>query len=151
MAAHAKASEFTPDNYSFALLGRGNLAGKQFYVLQLSPKRECTELIRGKAWIDADTFLVTRIEGEPAKNPSWWVKNLHLSINYGRADGLWLPLETRATADLRLLGTHTLSSNSVQVQALTENGKFQPAKTAVSNNRRQAPQRVAAAGVWVAQ
>jgi outer membrane lipoprotein-sorting protein len=149
MAAHAKASEFTTDNYRFALLGNGTLAGKQFYVLQLSPKRECTELVRGKMWVDSATFLVTRIEGEPAKNPSWWVKSLHLTIDYGRADGMWLPLETRATADLRLIGKHTLSSESVQVQAVTENAKLQPAKPLPRKSK--TPHSAAAAGVWVAQ
>jgi hypothetical protein len=105
------------------------------------------ELLRGRAWVDPATFLVTRIEGEPAKNPSWWVKTVHLSIDYGRADGLWLPLETRATADLRLIGKHTLTSENVRVQAIAENAMLQPSKAASRTTK--PPHSVAAAAVWV--
>ncbi len=99
-----------------------------------SPKHESVELLRGKAWVDAENFLVVRVEGEPAKSPSWWVKNLNVVIDYGRADGVWLPLATRATADVRLLGTHILTSKDVEVQAATENAKLSPVP-------RRAPQR----------
>lgn len=147
MAEHSHIAELSINNYNFALLGRDTLGGKEFYVLQLNPKRECTELIRGKAWIDPASFLVTRIEGEPAKSPSWWVKSLHVSIDYGRADGMWLILGTRATADLRLLGKNTLTSQNLEVQAVREDAKLKPAVKMPRQGK--AAQAVAAAGIWV--
>ncbi len=150
MAKRPAHSEFCTDNYDFALLGQEALNGRAAYVLQLTPKQERTELLRGKAWVDAASFLVVKVEGEPAKSPSWWVKNLNVVINYGRADGVWLPLTTRATADIRLLGTHVLTSKDVQVQAATENAK------ATSASKRPAVRKpvtgsVDQAAVWVAR
>ena len=48
----------------FALLGRETIDGHDCYVLQLSPKREAVELVRGKAWVDASNFELRRIAGE---------------------------------------------------------------------------------------
>lgn len=134
MAKGSGDSDFCSDNYDFALLGQQTLNGRLAYVLQLKPKHESVELLRGKAWVDAENFLVVRVEGEPAKSPSWWVKNLNVVIDYGRADGVWLPLATRATADVRLVGTHILTSKDVEVHAATENAKLSPVP-------RRAPQR----------
>ena len=146
MAKQPVRSDFCNDNYDFALLGKESLNGKTAYVLQLSPRAETTELLRGKAWVDPDSFLVVKVEGEPAKNPSWWIKDLKIAIDYGRADGVWLPLATRATADIRLLGTHTLTSKDVEVHAVTENAKLSPKKT---NRRMRSPNSAVDAGVWV--
>ena len=67
MAAHAEQHEVTPRNYDFALLGRETIEGHDCYVLQLMPKRQAVELIRGKAWVDAGDFTIRRMEGSPAK------------------------------------------------------------------------------------
>ena len=148
MAKDSVRSDFCAGNYDFALLGQETLNGRQVYVLQLSPKHSTIELLRGKAWVDADNFLVVKVDGEPAKNPSWWVKDLRIVIDYGRADGVWLPLATRATANLRLLGTHTLTSKDVEVHTVGENAKLSPAHSRAprqSHSSRSADQ----AAVWV--
>ncbi len=148
LAKESGSSDFCTANYDFALLGQEALNGRPAYVLRLSPKHATTELLRGKAWVDAANFLVVKVEGEPAKSPSWWIKDLRIVIDYGRADGVWLPLSTRATADLRLLGTHTLTSKDVQVHAAEENAELSPShKTAGQRNQSRTP--VADAGVWV--
>jgi len=139
---------FCNENYDFALLGRELVNGKPAYVLKLSPKQARTELLRGKAWVDAGNFLVVKAEGEPAKSPSWWIKDLNIVITYGRADGVWLPLTTRATADLRLLGTHVLTSKDVEVHAVTESAKLTPAAKQ-SAARKRSRSAVDQAAVWV--
>ncbi len=146
MARQPVRSDFCTDNYDFALLGQETLNGRPTYVLQLKPKHDVVELLRGKAWVDAESFLVVRVEGEPAKNPSWWIKDLKIAIDYGRADGVWLPLATRATADLRLVGTHTLTSRDLEVHAATENAKLSPARR---NRPHRSSNPAVAAGVWV--
>jgi hypothetical protein len=150
MAKGSVHSDFCTDNYDFVLLGQETLNGRPTYLLQLKPKHQAVELLRGKAWVDAESFLVLRVEGEPAKNPSWWVKDLKVAIDYGRADGVWLPLATRATADLRLVGTHTLTSKDLEVHAATENAKLSPAPHHApqrNSSRHSATQATAAA--WV--
>jgi len=147
MAKGSVNSDFCADNYDFALLGQEMLNGKPAYVLQLTPKHDAVELIRGKAWVDAESFLVVRAEGTPAKNPSWWIKDLKIVINYGRADGVWLALATRATADLRLVGTHTLTSKDLEVHAATENAKLPPPR----RNRVRHSNDSALEAVWISR
>lgn len=148
MAKQPVRSDFCTDNYDFALQGQEILNGRPTYVLQLSPKHETTELLHGKAWVDAENFLVVRVKGEPAKNPSWWIKDLTIAIDYGRADGVWLPLATRATADLRLLGTHILTSKDVEVHAVAENAKLSHAPQRAVKRNGSRPS-IGEAAVWV--
>lgn len=148
MARDSVNSDFCTRNYDFALLGQETFNGEQVYVLQLKPKHEAVELLRGKAWVDAKSFLVVKAEGEPAKNPSWWIKDLKIVIDYGRADGVWLPLATRATADLRLLGTHTLTSKDLEVHAATQSAKLAPPRRHSARSNGSA---AAEAAAWVSR
>ncbi len=148
MAKGSVHSDFCTDNYDFALLGQETLNGRSSYVLQLKPKHQAIELLRGRAWVDAESFLVVRVEGEPAKNPSWWIKDLNIAIDYGRADGVWLPLATRATADLRLVGTHTLTSKDLEVHAASEDVKLSPARR---NRPHPSSNSAVATGAWVSR
>src|SRR5579864_5584468 len=106
MTGHSQLYDLSPDNYNFALLGRDTLDGHDCYVLQITPKREAVELIRGKAWVDSQRFHVRRIEGETAKSPSIWIKQVQVTISYGDVNGVWLETATRAVADVRLAGPH---------------------------------------------
>ncbi len=152
MAKDSSNSDFSTANYDFALLGQESLDGRTCYVLQLSPKRDTTELLRGKAWVDASTFLVLRIKGQPAKNPSWWIKDLTVAVDYGRADGIWLPLATRAKAELHLFGTHVLMSKDVQVQTATQNASLSPtANTTTSRSLSRPSSPIADAAEWLAR
>jgi hypothetical protein len=150
MTKDSSDSEFSPANYDFALLGQQSLNGKQCYVLRLVPKHETTELLKGKAWVDATSFLIVRAEGEPAKTPSWWIRDLHVAIDFGRADGIWLPLATRATAELRLVGTHVLTSRDVEVEAATQSaGLSRP--TSANTGRKRSRNAAVDAGVWMSR
>ena len=100
MATHAESHQLNPRNYQFALVGQEAVEGHNCYVLQLTPNRHEPELVNGKAWVDASSFQVRRIEGTPAKSPSWWIHNLHVTINYGAVQGIWTQLATKAVADV---------------------------------------------------
>lgn len=150
MTKNSSDSEFSPVNYDFALLGQQSLNGKQCYVLRLTPKHETAELLKGKAWVDATNFLIVRAEGEPAKTPSWWIKDLHVAIDFGRADGIWLPLATRATAELRLVGTHVLTSRDVQVQAATQSARLSR-PTSSNTSRKRSRNAAVDTGVWMSR
>lgn len=49
-------------NYRVRLLGTEVAAGRSCYVLELSPKIKSKFLIAGKAWVDADSYGVVRLE-----------------------------------------------------------------------------------------
>lgn len=113
MASDWHQSAVTEDNYKFTFLGEEVTNGRRCYVLGLEPKRDSKELIKGKAWVDAQTYRIHRIEGEPVKSPSWWIKNLQITLLFSGVDGMWLQTATQAKAEVRMFGTHTLSSHDL--------------------------------------
>jgi hypothetical protein len=74
------------------------------------------QLVRGNIWIDAKTYLPLRMEGEPAKNPSWLVRDVHIALLYSDVGGMWLQTSLEATATVRILGTYRLISRDMQYQ-----------------------------------
>jgi hypothetical protein len=55
-------------NYDFELTGQERAPSGSTYLLRVSPKRKGKFLYRGRIWVDAKDFAVTRLEGEPTKN-----------------------------------------------------------------------------------
>jgi hypothetical protein len=53
---------------------------------------------------------VRQIEGEIAKTPSWWLKRVHVKIEFADVEGTWLQTSMEAVADVRMVGPHTLIS-----------------------------------------
>jgi hypothetical protein len=148
MAGDTQSHEVTTQNYNIALVGRETIDGHDCYVLQLSPKREAVDLVRGNAWVDASNFELRRIAGKTAKSPSFWIKNLNVTINYGEVKGVWLQTSTQATADVRIAGPHVLTSRELDVQTATFNARTQaPAKA--GNRRSNVHGTVADAATWV--
>jgi hypothetical protein len=79
------------------------------YVLGVLPRTNNKFLYRGKIWVDAKDFAVTKIEAEPAKNPSFWIKKSSIEHKYTKLDGLWLPSENHSESWTRLGGRASLS------------------------------------------
>ena len=79
-------------------------------MLEVSPKTKNKFLILGRIWVDAEDFAVTRVEGQPAKNPSFWIHNVHVVQKYGRTGQVLVArAETSRSADARIFGTTDLS------------------------------------------
>lgn len=104
-------------NYNFALLSDGEMNGRSCYVLQLIPKRQEKTLLKGRAWVDKQTYLVHRVEGDMSKTPSWWLKKVHMTMLYAEVAGMWLPTGTDAVAEVRIFGRHTFTSRAIKVQS----------------------------------
>jgi len=99
----------TRANYNFELSGYDVSPEGGTYVLNLLPKTKNKFLYRGKIWVDGEDFAVTRIEGEPGKNPSMWIRKTSIAHRYTKVEGFWLPAENRTESLIRLGGTATLS------------------------------------------
>ena len=54
------------------------------------------------------------MEGAPARAPSWWVRNIHVAMDFRVVHGMWLQTALRSTANVRLLGEHTLVAHDVE-------------------------------------
>ena len=65
-------------------------------------------------WVDADTYLPRRFEGELAKNPSWWVQDVRVVFIYGNVGGMWLQTASEASGNVRILGRSTRVSRDVR-------------------------------------
>jgi hypothetical protein len=75
----------------------------------LFPKTRNKFLYRGKIWVDAKDFAVVRIEGEPGKSPSFWIKKTEIAHRYVKVNDFWLPAENRTESVIRLGGRAILS------------------------------------------
>ena len=99
----------TRENYNFELAGYETTADGGEYVINLLPKTKNKFLYRGKIWVDAKDFAVVRIEGEPEKNPSIWIKKTDIAHKYMKVGDFWLPAENHTESFIRLGGKATLS------------------------------------------
>jgi hypothetical protein len=97
------------ENYDFTSAGYENTPEGQQYVLNLLPKTKNKYLYRGKIWVDAKDFAVVRIEGEPAKNPSFFIKKTEVKHRYVKVGDFWLPAENHTESVIRLGGKAILS------------------------------------------
>ena len=97
------------DNYNFSLAVYESSPDGGRYILNLLPKTKNKFLYQGKIWVDAKDFAVTRIEGEPGKNPSFWIKKTEIAHTYEKVNDFWLPASNHTESVLRLGGRAILS------------------------------------------
>ena len=101
-------SAMTVDNYTFKIADYQKSEESEFYVLEAEPKTKNKFLIRGKVWVDAKDFAVTRIEGQPAVNPSFWTLKTDFKRSYQKVDEFWLPVLNESETKVRIFGTADL-------------------------------------------
>ncbi|HUA99608.1 MAG TPA: hypothetical protein VMA34_14855 [Terracidiphilus sp.] len=109
-ASHDGASTaLNPENYRFTLLGVDEQQGRPAYVLQVEPVKPAKFLYRGRIWVDAQEFAVTKIDAEPAKSPSIWISRTTIRNTSEVTDGFWLPSQTESRTWVRIGGTADLT------------------------------------------
>lgn len=102
-------SRITPANYEFKMIGRETLDTGPAYKLEIIPKTANKYLIEGTIWVDAADYSIVRIEGQPARNPSFWVRNAHFVHTYQKVGAFWFASSTRSTSELRIFGASELT------------------------------------------
>jgi hypothetical protein len=75
----------------------------------VQPRSNNTFLFRGRIWVDGNDFAITRVEGQPAINPSWWTIKTDFQRSYQKIDHFWLPESNQGETKVRVLGTAVLS------------------------------------------
>ena len=101
-------------NYEFELLGEQTLNGRRCYVLKTQPRRGDKDLMKANVWVDANTYRIVRIDGEPQKSPSFWVKDVHITLDFGDVAGMWLQTHTQAQAHVRFAGDYKMYSRDMR-------------------------------------
>ena len=102
-------SRITPANYKFNIVGQDTLETGPAYVLAIIPKTEDRHLIDGRIWVNAKDYSIVRIEGQPARNPSFWVHNVHFVHTYQRVGQFWFASSTHSTSEVRIFGRSELT------------------------------------------
>jgi hypothetical protein len=102
-------SDLSPRNYQFKLLGTERVAANDSYVIEITPRRKTKYLCYGKIWVNAQDFAIVRLEGAPAKNPSFWISHTQMTNTYQKVGNFWLPVHKDATTDVRLGGKAVLA------------------------------------------
>jgi hypothetical protein len=98
-----------PANYDFQFMGQENLETGPAYLLQVSPKTANKYLIDGKIWVDANDYSIVRIEGQPARNPSFWVHSVHFVHTYEKVGPFWFASATHTQSEIRIFGSSELT------------------------------------------
>jgi len=101
-------TRLTPENYDFHFIGQETLETGPAYVLAVVPKTENKYLIDGKVWIDAADYAIVRIEGRPARNPSFWVHSVHFVHTYQKVHQFWFAFSTHTSSQVRFFGAAEL-------------------------------------------
>ena len=99
----------TPENYSFEMVGTDNIGQHTAYVLAIAPRKQNKYLVQGRIWVDADEYAIVRIEGKPAKNPSFWTKSVEFIHTYQKSGVFWWPASDRSVTDARIVGKTELT------------------------------------------
>jgi hypothetical protein len=122
----ADRKELSRNNYDFKLLGEEALNGRRCYLLGLNPKREEKDLLRGKLWVDSETYNILRIEGSPVKSPSWWIHDVNILMSFAEVDGMWLRTSTHAVANVRFKGKYIMDSRDLEYSFTQETASRGP-------------------------
>ncbi len=96
--------DITSANYRVRLLRNEVTAGRDCYVLDLSPRLKSRFLIAGKAWVDTGSYAVVRIEGQFASSLSVLVGAPRISEEFAEVGGFWMPAHVRSVSSSVLLG-----------------------------------------------
>jgi hypothetical protein len=98
------ATALNEKNYRFQLVGADTVAGRPAYILHVDPLTEGKFLYRGKIWVDAEDFAVSKMESEPAKNPSFWISHVSIQSTSAKVGDFWLPAHLRSETKVRIGG-----------------------------------------------
>jgi hypothetical protein len=102
--------ELSPANYQFALLGSESMpGGATCYVLSVKPHKDSQFLYDGKIWVDGNDFSIMRMEGSPAKSPSFWIRDSRIESKWEKIGDFWFIAHNRSVSHIRMGGVATLT------------------------------------------
>ena len=95
----------TADNYDFAVEpARSSVNGRDCYVLDLKARRNTPYLVNGKAWVDAKTYLLVRIQGTQSKSSSFLAGMPLITRDFADISGFAMAVHEEIEAHNFLLG-----------------------------------------------
>jgi len=98
-------------NYRFQFVGIDREGDRPAYILSVEPISPSQFLYRGKIWVDMAEFAVTKMEVQPAKNPSFWISRTQIHHINEMTNGFWMPKQNRSETKVRIGGTAIMTIN----------------------------------------
>jgi len=108
------------NNYIFQMVEEGSLNGRPAYVIDVIPKRHDKYSFRGRIWVDAEDYALARVEGEPAKNPSFFIHSVHFVQEYHKSGPFWYPASISSVTEARIFGTTDVTIRYFDYKAASE-------------------------------
>jgi hypothetical protein len=112
-AKDSGSTDISRGNYDFRFIREEDVNGHHCYVLELLPRRKAKNLLRGNIWVDANTYLIHRVEGEPEKSSSWWLRDVRIVLLFGYVGEMWMQTSSESTANVRIVGQYKMISQDV--------------------------------------
>jgi hypothetical protein len=103
-AENQKRIAINHENYEFTMIGCEDGPRARVYELSVKPRTKNKYLFQGRIWVDAEQFAVIRVQAEPAKNPSFWIKDTKIETLYMNVEDFWLPAHNHSVTAVRLGG-----------------------------------------------
>jgi hypothetical protein len=107
----SNAMAIAPENYRFRYRGLQERDGRSIHIFELKPRAKRVGLFKGELWIDAETFLPVREEGQFVKSPSLFIKNMEFVRTYDITEGVAYVKRLESRTDTRIVGTAELNIN----------------------------------------
>jgi len=111
-----------PSNYDFSGFEHQDAPDDCSYVVAVQPKIPNKLLYRGRIWVDSKDFAVCRIEAEPSKNPSFWIKKTEIHHSYQKIGDFWLPSKNESVSAVRGGGRAVLTIKYQNYEILAARG-----------------------------
>jgi hypothetical protein len=105
-------------NYDFSGFQHQDAPDNCSYLVAVEPKIPSKLLYRGRIWVDGKDFAVCRIEAEPSKNPSFWIKKTDIHHSYKKVGEFWLPSENESVSTVRGGGRAVLTIKYLNYEIL---------------------------------
>ena len=109
-------------NYQFSGLELRNTGDNCSYSVAVEPKIPSKLLYRGRIWVDSKDFAVCRIEAEPSKSPSFWIKKTEIRHSYLKIGDFWLPSKNESISTIRGGGRAVLTIKYQNYEILAARG-----------------------------
>lgn len=124
----------TSQNYTFKSMEYQPAEDGCSYIITLEPRTPSKFLFRGRVWVDSKDFAVCRIEAEPAKNPSFWIKKTEIHHSYSKVGDFWLPAQNESISTMRFAGRATLTIQYQKYEIVAARAVGQPISAGGSTN-----------------
>ena len=107
-------------NYAMHFAGEEIRSGRKCYMLDLTPRKASSHLLKGRAWIDAEDGALMRIEGKPTASASFFAGRPMITREYEKSVEFSLAKSTRAESSSFFFGKTELQIDYTDYHIDTE-------------------------------